>query len=147
VILLDTNVISELMRPTPDAYVQAWIDDKDLPELATTSVNLAEIGYGIALLPEGRRKDAMQSAAENVFARLFGDSVLPFDAPAAGIYSELAAAHRHAGRSVGILDLQTAAIAKIHDFALATRNTRHFANCGIELIDPFTPAAGPTAGR
>ena len=141
-ILLDTNVISELMRPTPDAYVQAWIDDKDLPELATTSVNLAEIGYGIALLPEGRRKDAMQNATENVFARLFSGSVLPFDAPAARIYPGLAATHRHAGRSVGILDLQIAAIARAHDAALATRNTRHFRDCGIELIDPFTPTAG-----
>ena len=146
-ILLDTNVISELMRPTPDAYVQAWIDDKDLPELATTSVNLAEIGYGIALLPEGRRKDAMQGAAEKVFARLFGGSVLPFDAHAAATYSGLAAAHRHAGLSVGILDLQIAAIAKAHEATLATRNTRHFTECGIELIDPFTPTAGPTAAR
>ena len=146
-ILLDTNVISELMRPTPDANVQAWIDDKDLPEIATTAVNLAEIGYGIALLPEGRRKDAMQSAAETVFARLFGGSVLPFDAPAAGLYSGIAAAHRHAGRSVGILDLQIAAIAKADGATLATRNTRHFTDCGIELIDPFTPIPGPTAAQ
>ena len=146
-ILLDTNVISELMRPTPDAYVQAWIDDKDLPEIATTAVSLAEIGYGIALLPEGRRKDAMQSAAEKVFARLFGGSILPFDAPAAGAYSRLAAAHRRTGRTVGILDLQIAAIASVHDATLATRNTRHFTDCGIELIDPFTPIPGPTAGR
>ncbi len=140
-ILLDTNVISELMRPSPDAYVQAWIDDKDLPELATTSVSLAEIGYGIALLPEGRRKEAMKSAAERVFARLFGSSVLPFDAPAATAYSELAAAHRHSGRSVGILDIQIAAITKVHEAILATRNIRHFTYCGIELIDPFTPSA------
>ena len=114
------------MRPTPDAYVQAWIDDKDLPEIATTAVSLAEIGYGIALLPEGRCKDAMQSAAEKVFARLFGGSILPFDAPAAGAYSRLAAAHRRTGRTVGILDLQIAAIARAHDATLASRNTRHF---------------------
>ncbi len=141
-ILLDANVISELMRPTPDAYVQAWIDGKEFPEIATTSVNLAEIGYGIALLPEGRRKGAMQGAAETVFTKLFGGSILPFDAPAAGVYSGLAAAHRRAGRTVGILDLQIAAIARIHDATLATRNTRHFTGCGIELIDPFTPVAG-----
>ena len=129
------------MRPTPDAYVQAWIDGKELPEIVTTSVNLAEIFYGIALLPEGQRKEAMQSAAEKVFARLFGGSILPFDAPAAATYSNLAASHRQAGRSVGILDLQIAAIAKVHEFTIATRNIRHFAHCGIELIDPFTSSA------
>ena len=146
-ILLDTNVISELMRPTPDAYVQAWIDGNDLPEFATTSINLAEIGYGIAILPEGRRKDAMQSAAEKVFTLLFGGSILPFDAAAAATYSGLAASHRRAGRSVGILDLQIAAITIVHEAILATRNTRHFAHSEIELIDPFTPITGPTAAQ
>ncbi len=146
-ILLDTNIISELMRQVPDASVQAWIDDRSPTEIGTTAVCYAEISYGIATLPEGRRKREMRAAAERVFLGLFKDAVLPFDASAATVYAELAAEHRQTGRTVGILDLQIAAIAKVHGFALATRNTRHFTDCGIELIDPFTPSTPPTAGR
>ena len=112
-IILDTNIISELMRPAPDANVLAWIDDPELPETATTAISLAEIGYGIAMLPEGRRKCAMQDAAETFFHRHFGNSTLPFDTAAAALYAELAGDHRRAGRPVGILDLQIAAICHV----------------------------------
>ena len=146
-ILLDTNIISELMRPAPNASVQAWIDDRSPSEIGTTVICYAEILYGIATLPEGRRSREMHAAAERIFLELFKDALLPFDASAATVYAELAAEHRRTGRTVGILDLQIAAIARAHDAPLATRNIRHFTDCGIELIDPFTPTAGPTAGR
>jgi predicted nucleic acid-binding protein len=138
-IVLDTNIISEMMRPAPVASVKAWIDSQPEASFFTTAVCEAEILYGLAILPDGRRKSDLIEYAEAVFAEDLADRVLPFDRAAARAYATIASAIRGAGHGFDTSDIQIAAIARVHGFAVATRNVRHFAGCGIELINPFAP--------
>lgn len=137
-ILLDTNVISELMRPQPDASVFAWIAKQPRRTVYTTSVTQAEIFYGIAVLPEGERKIAFGAEAERMFRDDFAAGPLAFDAAAAIHYAEIRGKRRRAGRPISPLDAQIAAIATAVGAALVTRNVRDFENCGLALIDPWT---------
>ncbi|HTW71718.1 MAG TPA: type II toxin-antitoxin system VapC family toxin [Acetobacteraceae bacterium] len=137
-ILLDTNVLSELARAMPEPTVFAWAQAIPVSELCTTAITEAELHFGLALLPPGARRTALTQAIEAVFARVVQDRVLLFDRAAAPIYGDLAAKRRRLGRSVNIADLQIQAIARAHSVAaIATRNTVDFSDCGLPLINPW----------
>lgn len=135
-IVLDTNVVSELMRPAPAAAAVGWVHDRDVHELQTTAITVAEIGYGICRLADGQRRDRLQSAAGELFAR-FANQVLAFDLPAAEQYASLVIARERAGRPIDGFDAQIAAICLVHGSALATRNTKGFEGTGVTVIDPW----------
>lgn len=139
-IILDTNVLSELMRSQPDAAVFAWVAARRRADLYTTSVSKAEILYGIAALPEGRRRAALAAAAEAMFSDDLAGRVLPFDEEAAVVYAQIVAARRRGGRPIEAFDAQIAAIALVGDAELATRDIAGFANCGLTLLNPWEAA-------
>ena len=139
-VVLDTNVVSELMRDDPHADVLGWLDDWPTRELFVTAVTEAEVRTDIALLPAGRRRLAIAAAADRAFGSLFAGRVLPFDSSAARAYAEIAAARRAAGRPVSQADGQIAAIARSRGMAVATRNIGDFDDIGIEIIDPWAGA-------
>ena len=134
--MLDTNVISELMRPAPDRDVVAWVSRLSPAAVCTTAVTLAEVRFGIARLPRGRRRVLLDVAANDVFAT-FADRVLPFDAVAAGQYADVVVERARAGVPISGFDAQIAAICIAHRAALATRNTSDFDGLGLDLIDPW----------
>lgn len=134
-IVLDTDVVAEMMRDAPDHTVLAWTDSV-VGRLYTTAVTLAEVGYGIARLPEGRRKDRFTATAAQVFAD-FDEVVLPFDARAARRYAEIVADRERSGRPITAADAQIAAICASRRATLATRNTSGFEATGIELVNPW----------
>lgn len=138
-IILDTNVLSELMRAAPDAAVLAWINAQPAAQLFTTSINEAEIRFGIEMLPRGRRRDALRSAAEATFEHELAGRVLPFAREAARVYANIVAARRRAGRPISGFDAQIAAITRAADARLATRNVADFDGCGLTLVDPWAP--------
>ena len=133
-IVLDTNVVSELMRATPDRAVRSWVERT--PDLATTAVTLAEVRYGIARLPVGRRHDVLAEAAESIFSA-FRDQVLPFDAPAAMEYDRVVSGRDVAGRPIDGFDAQIAAICRSRGAKLATRNVKDFDGTGVPVVDPW----------
>lgn len=135
-IILDTNVVSELMRPEPAPQVANWVRDRDRRELRTTAITLAEVRYGIARLPEGRRKQALLTAADEVFSA-FGDQILPLDTAAAEYYAVIASSRERAGRPVGGFDALIAAVCRSQGAALATRNVTDFDGTGVEIVDPW----------
>ena len=135
-IVLDTNVVSELMKPSPAAAVAGWIRARTGSELYTTSITLAEILYGIARLPDGRRKELLGSAASEVFAA-FQDQVLPFDSRAATQYAEVLRARGQLGLPIDGFDAQIASICRAHDAVLATRSLKDFRHTDVNLIDPW----------
>lgn len=135
-IIVDTNVVSELMRPDPSPVVETWVRAREVTELFTTAVTLAEIRYGIARLPDGRRKDLLRDTADEVFAA-FADAVLPFDEPAAAQYAAVVCRRDRSGTPIDGFDAQIAAICLVHSAALATRNVKDFEHTGIEVIDPW----------
>jgi predicted nucleic acid-binding protein len=137
VIVLDTNVLSELMRSQPAAAVFAWVGAQPRAALYTTSVSKAEILYGIAALPEGQRHAALAMAAEAMFADDFAGRVLPFDEEAAVYYAEIVAARRREGRPIEAFDAQIAATARAASAKLATRDVGDFAGCGLTLVNPW----------
>ena len=137
-ILLDTNVLSELMRPAPDPAVAAWVASRSAVGLATTTITKAEILHGIARLPSGRRRAALQRAAAAMFDEEFGERVLPFDSAAAPHYASLRSARERAGRPISAFDAQIAAIARTHRATIATRDLGGFEDCGVPLVDPWT---------
>lgn len=138
-IVLDTNVVSELMRATPAPAVLAWLQQTSSTGLYTTSVTVAEIRYGIARLPEGRRKHDLHQAANEIFAA-FPRQVLPFDLAAATAYADLVASREADGNPISGFDGQIAAICRSQVATLATHNTKDFVDCGIALIDPWQQA-------
>ena len=135
-IVLDTNVISEVMREHPQAGVLAWIDRQAAGELCVAAITEAEIRTGIAILSEGSRKLGLLEAAERAFGELFAGRVLPFDSAAAQAYARIAADRRARGRPISQADCQIAATARSAGASLATRNVSDFDGCGIDVIDP-----------
>lgn len=135
-IVVDTSVVSELMKPAPSAAVADWVRARTGNELYTTSITLAEILYGIARLPDGRRKDLLHTTASEVFAA-FEDQVLGFDSSAAAHYAEVVLSRDHAGLPIDEFDAQIASICRAHGAALATRNLKDFRHTGVGLIDPW----------
>jgi len=139
-ILLDTNVVSELMRKEPSPDVVAWVRAQRPRDLATTAVTVAEIRFGLARLPRGKRRSRLQGLADDVFSR-FAYQVLPFDVAAARPYASLVADRERRGRPINGFDAQIAAIALSRNATLATRNTKDFEGVGVSLIDPFAGRA------
>lgn len=136
-IVLDTNVISEPLRPAADPAVRAWLNAQSPGTLYTTAINLAELLAGVALLPAGKRRSELEARMRATMARLFKARILDFDAAAAESYADIAEESKKRGQSVPHDDALIAAIARAHGFAVATRNTSNFAGAGIELIDPW----------
>ena len=135
-ILLDTNVVSEAMKPEPDEAVRAWLDEQAAETLFLSSVTVAELMFGIGALPDGKRKDKLTDAVEGVM-ELFADRILPFDTDAARRYAELAVKARAAGKGFPTPDGYIAAIAASRGFVVATRDTSAFDAAGLEVIDPW----------
>lgn len=137
-ILLDTNVLSELMRPMPDPNVVRWLDVWPEWDVWISAVTVAEIRLGISLLPAGKRKALLLDIAEQVFQEDFHDRCLPFDCEAAGEYALIVAERNRQGHPISVEDAQIAAIARTAALTLATRNTKDFSGItGLELIDPW----------
>jgi predicted nucleic acid-binding protein len=136
-IILDTSVTSELMKPAPAPVVVAWVNARG-PALATTSITTAEIRYGIERLPAGRRKDQLSNAANEIF-ETFADQVLPFDRRAASEYAAVVSTRDRAGSPIDGFDAQIASICRAHNAVLATRNVKDFHGIGLELLDPWMP--------
>lgn len=139
-IILDTNVLSEALRPRPEPRVIEWLASQATASLFVTTVTQAEILYGIAILDPGRRREDLYASAVAMFAEDFAGRILGFDTDAAPAFAAIAAERRQAGRPISQFDAQIAAIARSRGAALATRNQRDFETCGIELIDPWTSA-------
>lgn len=136
-IVLDTNVVWELMRPVPLPAVVGWVRARGAGELYTTSVTLAEVGHGIARLPEGHRRALLVATAEAVFSA-FPEQVLAFDAMAARQYGEVVAHRERIGAPIDGFDAQIASICRVHDADLVTRNVSDFADTGVDVVDPWT---------
>jgi len=137
VIVLDTNVLSALMRKTPEPPVVAWLDRQPAESVWITSITLFEARLGLALLPTGRRQRALEAAFARLLEEDLGNRVLDFDSAAAGEAATLAAGRQRAGRPVDIRDTQIAGIALARHATLATRNTRHFEDLKVPVVDPW----------
>ncbi len=136
-LLLDTNVLSELLKPAPNQAILAWLDAQPRSQLFTTSITRAEILYGVALLPRGSRREKLRKAAAAIFDEDLEDKVLSFDAAAADHCADLAARRKQADKPIGQLDAMIVGIAQAHQARLATRNIRTFVDCEIQLVDPW----------
>lgn len=136
-IVLDTNVVSEVLRPEPDGGVLAWLGEQPRPSLFTTSLTRAEILFGIELLPAGRRRRKLWEAALAIFNEDLADRVLSFDSDAADAYADIAASRRIAGRPISQFDAMIAAVARSRGASLATHNANDFADCGIAVVNPW----------
>lgn len=134
-ILLDTNVLSELSKPSPDEKVVAWLGQTE-PALAIPTIALAEMAYGVEKLTEGRRRDRLRAALQRLAAS-FDDRLLTFDLRAAWAYGDILSTARKAGRPMSVPDAAIAAIARSNDCALATRNIKDFQTTGVELVSPW----------
>lgn len=146
-ILLDTNVVSEVMKPSPSAAVVDWLNAQASERLHVSCVTLGEIEYGLRTLPDGRRRRDLRDRFHRFVASAFALRVLSYDEPASLYYGEIMAARKSLGRPMSVPDGQIAAIAKANGCALATRNIPDLEHCGIELIDPFaTSPEGQTPG-
>jgi predicted nucleic acid-binding protein len=138
-IVLDTNVLSELLRPRPDPRVETWLASRDASMLFFTTVGEAELRHGIALLPAGRRRQALGDAVDAILDQDLRDRILPFDRAAARAYAQIAVIRRAAGRPISQFDCQIVAIASAHGAAVATRNVADYLGCGVPIIDPWQP--------
>ncbi len=139
-IVLDTNVVSELMRPSPDAAVLTWINSQAADTLWLNSVVVSELLYGIARLPDGKRKVELAQAVHGMLAEDFAQRVLTFDLEAAVVYADLVAMRERQGQPVDVADAQIAAICVAQGATLATRNTKHFDSLGLTLVNPWGAA-------
>lgn len=139
-IILDTNVLSELMRPASSPAVVEWLDAQPASELAVTAIAVAEVLHGVRRLADGRRKAALEAAALRMFEEDFVQAALAFDHAAASVYADIVAQRERMGRPISTADAQIAAITRQHAAILATRNMRDFDGLGLDLIDPWSPA-------
>ncbi len=137
--ILDTNVISELMKRVPDNAVLSWLAASAAADLYTTTITQAEILYGIMLLPPGKRRTAFESAADAMFNEDFAGRILPFGGDAVHPYARIASKRSRSGRPISHLDAQIAAIAHATGAVILTRNTRDFDRCGVRVVNPWKP--------
>jgi predicted nucleic acid-binding protein len=137
VIVVDTNALSELLRPAPDPRVLQWFERQPRAALFTTTVTRGEILYGVRLLPEGQRRRSLYEAVLAIFGEDFSGRVLAFDVESADLYAEIAASRKAAGRPLAQFDAMIAAVARSRGAALATRNLKDFDDCGVELMNPW----------
>ena len=136
-IILDTNVLSALMHPTPDANVVAWLDRQPRTSIWTTSVTILEVRFGLQVMPLGKRRSALLQAFERVLETI-GHRVVPFDMPAAQQAGDLMASRHKEGRSVELRDTMITGIVLSQHATLATRNTTHFEDVSVPLVNPWT---------
>ncbi|MDU9049154.1 MAG: type II toxin-antitoxin system VapC family toxin [Candidatus Electrothrix sp. Rat3] len=136
-ILLDTNIISEVMRRKPSDRVLGWLNLRNKEELFVSSITIAEICYGLRILPVGQRKKQLETHFEQFIAQGFTGRIIGFDESAARVYAEIMGLRKEKGRPMSLPDGQIAAVARSNNLALATRNIRDFGHCEIELINPF----------
>lgn len=139
-IVLDTSVISELWKAEPNAAVRAWIDEQAVETLYLSVVTVAELRFGLATMPEGRRRTVYLDRLERDVLPVFAGRVLPFDLDASRAYADLMARARTAGRAIGMADGYIAATAAVRGFAVATRDTRPFEAAGLSVISPWEGA-------
>ena len=136
--ILDTNVVSEIMLSSPADRVLNWFARiRAADELFITTITVAEILYGIELLPAGKRRDSLKADAENMFAEDYAARILVFDEPSARSFAHIAGSRRRMGRPIAELDAQIAAIAEVNNATVATRNVVDFENCGIRVANPW----------
>ena len=136
-IVLDTNTLSEFVKPSPDPKVVAWLNAQRSATVWTTAVTVFEARFGLATMPPGRRHRELTAAFDRAFAMVLGGRVLPFDAAAAEATAVLSARGQSAGRPIDLRDAMIAGTVRTNGATLATRNTRHFALAGIPLVDPW----------
>ena len=136
-ILLDTNVVSELMRPVSDRAVERWIDGQIAETLFLPSVSLAELLVGIAVMPPGKRRDSLALLLDEIVERVLDGRVLAFDEKAARAYAPLLARTRRKGQAISTPDGQIAAIALVHGYTVATRDTSPFEAAGVRVVNPW----------
>jgi len=136
-IVLDTNVISEVLRPTPDPKVLNWLEEQPTNAVFTTAITRGEILYGIRLLSDGQRRRKLWTTALAIFNDDFAGRILSFDNDAADIYADIGASRRAAGRPISQFDATIAAITRSHGAKLATRSEKDFDGCGVEVINPW----------
>ena len=137
-IVLDTNVLSEALKPLPSPVVLGWLAAKQPLSVFTTTITEAEVLYGVETLPPGKRRLGLLAAVEKMLAEEFEGRILPFDEDAARAFAGIVAARDAAGRPISQFDAMIAAIARSHRAAVATHNTADFQHCGIDLINPWT---------
>jgi toxin FitB len=146
VILLDTNVVSEPMRPKPDRNVLAWLDAQAGENLYLSTVSLAELLLGIESLPPGKRRRVLAAALDEQIIALFGERIVPFDLGAAETYARIVTRARRYGHPIAFADAQIAAIAASRQFTVATRDEAAFEAAGVPIINPWTATAEPEPG-
>ena len=136
-IILDTNVLSELMRSSPEAKVLKWIEGKKSTNLVITSIGVAEIQRGILRLPKGKKRNRLHENFKEFVESAFAGRILSFDERAAYLYGEIASDREKSGFNTDAIDLMIAAIAKQYNATIATRNIKDFKGCGVKLINPW----------
>ena len=141
-ILLDTNILSELMRSAPEPAVERWLAAQPDASVFITAITEAELRYGAALLPSGKRRAALAAEIEGMLEDDFGGRILPFDSMAAQAFALVASERRQAGKPISQADAQIAAVARSRGASLATRNVPDFEGCGIEVINPWAAPGG-----
>jgi len=137
-IILDTNVVSEFMTSPPESSVLSWLNAQNTASLYLTTITIAEIGFGLRTMPQGKRRDMLTERFEQFVKTAFEHRILPFDEDAARVYGEVLGYRREIGRPISSLDGQIAAIARSRGFSVATRNIKDFEECQIDLINPFS---------
>ncbi len=135
-LILDTNVASELMRPRRDLGVDRWMAGQDPASRCITTITVAEVEYGVRRVPDGRRKDALADGLATLFAAFTGQ-IIDFDRESAGAYARVRVERESRGRPISVLDAQIAAICRVHGATLATRNVKDFDGLGLSLVNPW----------
>lgn len=138
-ILLDTNIVSEIMAPAPARAVIDWLNRQETVNLYLSTITIAKIGYGLWILPDGKRRRSLEDRFEKFVSHGFEQRILGFDERSARLYPDVMGRRKAMGRPLGVLDGQIASIARANHLAIATRNRRDFEECGLDLIDPFEP--------
>jgi len=139
VILLDTNVLSEVLKPAPSDAVVRWLAAQEASEVFISAITQAEMLYGVEVLPAGRRRTRLAAAIAQIFAEEFQGRVLAFDEDAARAFAKIVAGRDAVGRAISQFDAMIAAIARVRGAAVATRNVEDFRDCGVRVVDPWRP--------
>ena len=139
-ILLDTNVVSEVMKTQPVEAVVAWLNSQDSERLYVSAITIGEIAYGLRILPDGKRRSGLHERFERFVALAFDQRVLAYDESAARVYGELMGDRKELGLPMSVPDGQIAAIARLNHLAVATRDVLDFEHCGIDVLNPFEAA-------
>jgi len=139
-IVLDTNIVAEMMKDMPMPGVVDWLNEQEASTLFLTTITLGEIGYGLRVLPQGKRRRQLEEGFERIIAEGFSSRILTFDKASAHLYGEVMGRRKEIGRPLSVPDGQIASIARSKGFAVATRNVRDFLECGVDIVNPFEPS-------